>query len=834
MSQYRVGTVSVENGSATVTGDITEWLSEVVPGAMFTVRGSGVTYTVSGVVSATELTLSAPYGGLTASGAYYIIARNFTPNADIPLIAAGDVETATLVSEAFKRIDDMAWPVTSVSSPVDGQALVYDEGEEQFTNKFVVNSLEGTPNQIAVSASHGDVTLSLPSTIYTENFTAYGSFTGINATLSGLVNVTGQLNLTASYPEFRWIKPDAPTDEKNWFMGVNGNTWQLMAYDDAATEWNSIMAAERMSNAITDIYIGNWTDMPSIWLAGDANVEGDLNVSGSIWSGSSVTASSFSGSGSGLTGLNASNLSSGTVPAGRLSGTYALDISGTASNASNLNGQAASYYTNASNISSGTLNSARLADVGTPVTGSLVKITTDTKGRVSATTSVASGDITAALGYTPYNSTNPAGYTSNAGTVTSVTVSTSGVGISSSGSPVTSSGTITITSNATSANTGSTIVARDANGDFNGRYINASYLNQSGGNSEVASGSISQIFVKGGDNYLRCSTPTQLAGAIQAVASGSWGINISGTAAAASTASLLNGRNWSDATGANTIVTRDGNGYTFTYYINSSTSNNENPAISQVITTNGSDNYFRKSSLVHLGNSLGAGAPAARAMGIRRRDDGSDYNVQTHWTGSYWRLLGYYGDSSYHADTHVGYADNAGSASTATTASTASACSGTSVYANYLWSASHPGSYFMRVDWDGSYWNCTTNHGSPVRVGYADSAGSASSASTATTATTVTSNGTSTFSNSGNGYLLFNNGFKIMWGTATAAANGSTTVNYPTSFTSYGRPVVSGATNTSNGAQDNFPEVRTVGTSSFTVHQAADDSGTIWWIAVGY
>jgi hypothetical protein len=33
--------------------------------------------------------------------------------------------------------------------------------------------------------------------------------------------------------------------------------------------------------------------------------------------------------------------------------------------------------------------------------------------------------------------------------------------------------------------------------------------------------------------------------------------------------------------------------------------------------------------------------------------------VQTHWTGSYWRLYGYAGDTA-HADTHVGYADSAG------------------------------------------------------------------------------------------------------------------------------------------------------------------------------
>jgi hypothetical protein len=36
------------------------------------------------------------------------------------------------------------------------------------------------------------------------------------------------------------------------------------------------------------------------------------------------------------------------------------------------------------------------------------------------------------------------------------------------------------------------------------------------------------------------------------------------------------------------------------------------------------------------------------------------------------------------------------------------------------------GTYYMSGAWTGAHWQLTTNHGSPVRVGYADSAGSAS------------------------------------------------------------------------------------------------------------
>ena len=54
------------------------------------------------------------------------------------------------------------------------------------------------------------------------------------------------------------------------------------------------------------------------------------------------------------------------------------------------------------------------------------------------------------LGYTPYNATNPNGYTTNTGTVTSVAASGSG-GITISGSPITTSGTLAIGLNLSTA-----------------------------------------------------------------------------------------------------------------------------------------------------------------------------------------------------------------------------------------------------------------------------------------------------------------------------------------------------------------------------------------------
>lgn len=77
----------------------------------------------------------------------------------------------------------------------------------------------------------------------------------------------------------------------------------------------------------------------------------------------------FTGSGSGLTNLNATNLSSGTVPSARLSGTYSSALTfSSASNSFTGDGSGLSSL-NASNISSGTLAVARGGTGASSLTG---------------------------------------------------------------------------------------------------------------------------------------------------------------------------------------------------------------------------------------------------------------------------------------------------------------------------------------------------------------------------------------------------------------------------------------------------------------------------------
>lgn len=108
--------------------------------------------------------------------------------------------------------------------------------------------------------------------------------------------------------------------------------------------------------------------------------------------------------------------------------------------------------------------------------GTYTKVTVDAKGRVTVGASLASADlptytgtitsaqVTTALGFTPYNATNPSGYTSNTGTVTSVGGTGTVSGLSLSGTVTTSGnltlgGTLAVTPSNFASQTANTILA---------------------------------------------------------------------------------------------------------------------------------------------------------------------------------------------------------------------------------------------------------------------------------------------------------------------------------------------------------------------------------------
>jgi hypothetical protein len=99
-----------------------------------------------------------------------------------------------------------------------------------------------------------------------------------------------------------------------------------------------------------------------------------LSVNGNVVA-ANITANTgvFTGNGSALTALNASNLSTGTVPSARLSGSYTIDISGSATTAGTVTTNAQPNITSVGTLSSlavtgnanvGNLNTARVVATG--------------------------------------------------------------------------------------------------------------------------------------------------------------------------------------------------------------------------------------------------------------------------------------------------------------------------------------------------------------------------------------------------------------------------------------------------------------------------------------
>ena len=109
MTQIKAGTVTVTNGSATVTGSGTSWLGNVEPGDYFIVRessgivGRSVVYEVGGVASDTSLSLTAPWGGASASGVAYVIYVDFLSMGYAKLLPA-DLESAPIYNKTTQKL----------------------------------------------------------------------------------------------------------------------------------------------------------------------------------------------------------------------------------------------------------------------------------------------------------------------------------------------------------------------------------------------------------------------------------------------------------------------------------------------------------------------------------------------------------------------------------------------------------------------------------------------------------------------------------------------------------------------------------------------------------
>lgn len=86
----------------------------------------------------------------------------------------------------------------------------------------------------------------------------------------------------------------------------------------------------------------------------------------------------------------------------------------------------------------------------------------------------------------------------------------------------------------------------------------------------------------------------------------------------------LDGRSWSEAADPGTIAARTASGYLYAERFNQSSGNAENPTISQIMVTNGTDGFLRKASIAHLEASLGTETSTANRL-VKRDSLGNIY-----------------------------------------------------------------------------------------------------------------------------------------------------------------------------------------------------------------
>ena len=303
-----------------------------------------------------------------------------------------------------------------------------------------------------------------------SNYNSYSpTLTGTGASGTWGISITGNANTatsatsasTAGYSdEAKWISyPDGPRD-----------------LSDRLPNWNN--------RSVAWDFVG----------AGTANGSGNYGgvMTFSPWDGTSASTgdSSYQLAFANATGVNASGQPKLSIRNGINStwnAWYTLVHSG------NVGDQSVSYATTA-----GTANAVAWTNVSSRPTA-LSQFTNDLGNYGGWITGINSGNVTTALGFTPYNATNPSGYITSSASI-SGNAATATYATTAGSAPANGGNSTTVGGYTPSGSVGAnTVVIRDAN-----NYIYAHYINSNV--SETENPTINSFYTSNGDGWLRKSS----------------------------------------------------------------------------------------------------------------------------------------------------------------------------------------------------------------------------------------------------------------------------------------------------------------------------------------
>lgn len=130
--QITSGLVTLTNGSSLVQGNASVDWTQVEPNSLFIVNGK--VFTINTVdAGAKQLQISPSWTDATVADIAYVVARDFTPNAGLPLLNAGDLEAAALFSRAMRILDTI--------SSASGDPAVSDIVITKTGHQFIVGNV---------------------------------------------------------------------------------------------------------------------------------------------------------------------------------------------------------------------------------------------------------------------------------------------------------------------------------------------------------------------------------------------------------------------------------------------------------------------------------------------------------------------------------------------------------------------------------------------------------------------------------------------------------------------------------------------------------------------
>jgi hypothetical protein len=542
-----------------------------------------------------------------------------------------------------------------------------------------------------------------------------------------------------------------------------------------------------------------------------------LNVSGNANAGN-VGATNFIGSGASLTDLNASNLSTGTVPSARLTGSYSISVT-SATTAGTVTTASQPNITSLGTLAGLTVNGP-VSFTGSPVNlGSnvSVKITGGSAGQVLTTdgTGNLSWQATGAAVTAQTVTNNAQPNITSVGTLTSLSVSgnVSAGNVAATGiSGTTLGGTLTTAAQPSVTSLGTlTGLSVSGNATFTGQVVNLGTV----GNLRITGGSAGQVLKstgaggvnwESGDAAITAQTVTNSAQPnITSVGTLS-SLNVSGNISASNVS--VSGRFTGNAVGLNSIPGANVTGQV----ANSLTAGTVYSAFQPNITSVGTLSSLNVSGNISASNVSVSGRFVGNASGLNSIPGA---NV----TGTV---------------PSASFATSAESATSATTAGSATSATtaGTATFATNAGSATNA-TTAVRA-------GTVTTNAQPNITSVGTLTSLAVSGSLTRAGQNVLTLGDFIVSGGAtSGSTRLPNGLLIQYGTATVLTNGSfSTVTYPTSFTSFSRAIVSGSTLSAADGRQSGPGVFSTSTFNFSLYWGRDEGGprsaTIEWIAVGY